>query len=582
MNHKLAAECRASLLLLVVLPAPAFAGPDHVTRAEHRASVAPSTDASRRKAPPAVISDPDLVFTVPALARPEYLLQTPDPTFGTLVMRIAGTAGTPTTPVAGTWGSDARHGYSKRQPWNADQSLVVIENRVGGSPTTLFLDGKTFQPLYGPPSGYPKYDYRWHPSRSHASEQINVNSSGTELMWYDIARRTKTRSWTLPLAVDGIGSGEGNVSANGRFILLADTTHIFVVDMDPQPPHAAYPSKRIGPPHTITTCNAPDCGIDWVSISPSGKYGVVSYHGDYVQVFDVDPLTLALSPRPMPATSPRCHGSAANGFVYDVGHSDMALNPYDANEDVIIGQEHCGNRGKTLDGQAIGSVVMVRLRDGRLTSLTNGKNEAYAHHISTRNLERPGWAYAGYYKQDGKRFSDEVIAVRMDGSGTVERLAHKHSTFADCYRCESHAVPSPDGMRVLFASNWAQDCGAMCGALNDIKDYVVSRPEGVADAPAPTAPERSEPARFGLERCYPNPAGALASVEFSLEGGEPARLEVLDLTGRIVADRELGAPGSGRHTVTIGPVAGSRPGVYWLRLRQGRRVAELQATFIRP
>jgi hypothetical protein len=35
-------------------------------------------------------------------------------------------------------------------------------------------------------------------------------------------------------------------------------------------------------------------------------------------------------------------------------------------------------------------------------------------------------------------------------------------------------VPSRDGQRVLFASNWAQDCGSGCGSSSDIKAYVAS------------------------------------------------------------------------------------------------------------
>ena len=71
------------------------------------------------------------------------------------------------------------------------------------------------------------------------------------------------------------------------------------------------------------------------------------------------------------------------------------------------------------------------------------------------------------------RFSDEVIAVKLDGSKAVQRFAHKHSVFDGCYRCESHPAPSMDGRRILFASNWAEHCGASCGSTTDIKDYLI-------------------------------------------------------------------------------------------------------------
>jgi hypothetical protein len=273
--------------------------------------------------------------------------------------------------------------------------------------------------------------------------------------------------------VRAIGDGEGNPSLDGRYLALCDSSRMFVVDMDPQPPHAPYPNVRIGPVvDFLADCALPECRLGWVSVSPSGKYVVCKYGGDYPRVYDLDAATLALTPRALPEEAPRCHGTAAQGFLYDLGHCDMTLNPFDGNEDVLIGQEHCGLRGATIDGQRIGGVVMARLRDGAITPLTDPANEAYPHHVSTQNVERPGWAYVGYYPEPGKRFSDEIVAVKLDGSRAVERWAHKHSATQDCYRCEAHAVPSRDGRRVVWASNWAIDC-VDCGPVTDLKPYVV-------------------------------------------------------------------------------------------------------------
>ena len=225
---------------------------------------------------------------------------------GARIMRITSDPGASTAPVAGTWGSDARHVYSKQQPWNADQTLLSIENRSGGSPSPLILDGATYLPRYGRCANYALYDYRWHPARPH--EQINVNPAGTELMWFDVTTCTKTRSWTLPITVDyGIGSGEGNPSHDGRFVALGNNTDMFVVDMDPQPPHAPYPNRRIGPvyhfPPESLTAEAPD---EWtignLSISPSGRYVDVKFSSgdattvDGHRIFEVDPVTLAPAP----------------------------------------------------------------------------------------------------------------------------------------------------------------------------------------------------------------------------------------------------------------------------------------------
>ena len=332
------------------------------------------------------VTDPTLVFSEPSVSKPAYLAATTDPTFHTQVTRIAGDAGASTSPLSGTWGSDARHVYSKQQPWNADGSMLVIENR-GGAPSPMFLDGSTYQPRRAPCASDPLYDYRWHPARSHMNEMINVDASGNELMWFDVVNCTKTRTWTLPLIANyGIGSGEGNPSNDGRFVAVGSATQLAIVDMDPQPPLAPYPNKRIGPVRDISDCGGSSCSIDWVSVSASGKYAVVNYDGDYPRVFDIDPATLALTPHVYAGSTPECLNHApSNGFVLDLGHADFALNPFDGNEDVLLGQRSSGCPS-TVNGAAMAGVVMVRLRDGTVTLLTGPTNEAFPHRSEERRV----------------------------------------------------------------------------------------------------------------------------------------------------------------------------------------------------
>jgi len=423
---------------------------------------------SRPKVAPIV--DPWAVLTAPDVAKPAYLMPIfPEP-FHLKVTRISGDAGSRIAWRAGgspTWGADARHHYSNDQPWSADGTLLTLQNT--GSPHSVYLDGETYQPVRGPCPNDDAYDDRWHPSYAHAHERIAVNRTGT-LSWFDVVTCTQTRRWTLPFPVIGIG---GTPSDDGRFIALSNGKRFTVVDMDPQPPFAPYPNRRIGPPvDLISDCGLPGCAENWVSVSASGKYVVVNYHGDHLRVYDVDPGTLAATPRPMPTVYANCSGTAVNGFIYDLGHQDMVLNPFDNNEDVIVGQEHCGNRGKMVAGVLVGGVVMVRLRDGKVTALTNPTNEAYPYHISTRNSDRPGWAYVSYWPAPGRRFNDEIVAVKLDGSGAVERYAHTRTETSACYRCEAHAVPARDGKRVLWASNWMAH-GAGTGSKLVIQTYIV-------------------------------------------------------------------------------------------------------------
>ena len=45
---------------------------------------------------------------------------------------------------------------------------------------------------------------------------------------------------------------------------------------------------------------------------------------------------------------------------------------------------------------------------------------------------------------------------------TAERIVHLHTKKLD-YITEAHAVPSPDGRRVLWASNWGSASGRPIG-----------------------------------------------------------------------------------------------------------------------
>src|SRR5437867_6420665 len=123
-----------------------------------------------------------------------------------------------------------------------------------------------------------------------------------------------------------------------------------IVDMDPQPPFNTYAegNRRIGPPvpHGCIgfNDNVDDMRyIDWISVSAGRKYLIVHHAGDHPRVWDIDPQTLRLTPRPNSHQYPGMKGSAADGFIYEVGHADIAVNPFDANEDVIVGQEHGKN-----------------------------------------------------------------------------------------------------------------------------------------------------------------------------------------------------------------------------------------------
>jgi hypothetical protein len=468
----------------------------------------------------ALVTDPYAVFSEPNVSKPAYLTSWTDPVFRTKITRIANNPGLSFTTANngnGIWSKDARHNYQLFQPWSIDGSLYVLENKDGDGGVNggsggswLYLAGSTYKPTLGPPSNDPSSggDERWNPNPKYATQLVIAGSSQPKLWWYDVKNNAVTRSWSLPFTPLWLGNSKGHVSRDGRFVVLIDTTlsKMAVVDMDPQPPYSPYPSQRIGPVYKIeTTISGVSVTADNVAVDPSGKYALLHYNhvngvnDDYERVYDINPGTLAMSVHPMPSNVVQCTGNASDNWIYSLGHQDLSLNPFDNNEPVAIGQEACGHVGETVSGvktvnnNGIGHIVMVRLRDGAVTSLTDPGNwsgtplEAYADHISAQNQSLPGWVFVTYGYWVGEktyRYEDEVIAVSLDGKQRVQRLAHLHSDFdnqisTNCastdsdfnYRSEPHGAPSPDGKRLAFASNWLINGNGTGGC--SIQDYII-------------------------------------------------------------------------------------------------------------
>ena len=77
---------------------------------------------------------------------------------------------------------------------------------------------------------------------------------------------------------------------------------------------------------------------------------------------------------------------------------------------------------------------------------------------------------------------------------------------------------------------------------------------------------------FALDPVRPNPAhGDGLIVRFTLASPAAASLELLDVAGRRVAMREVGARGPGRHSVNLSERGRIPPGIYLVRLTQGAR-----------
>ena len=119
---------------------------------------------------------------------------------------------------------------------------------------------------------------------------------------------------------------------------------------------------------------------------------------------------------------------------------------------------------------------------------TDTVSPAELFQLSARNVNQPAWVYASYYLGNdsaGDRFNEQIIAVKMGGSGSVERLARIHADWENVtgtagqyrskdldydHRSQPHRVPSPGAEQVIFSSNWVY----LGNGGQGIEDYVIN------------------------------------------------------------------------------------------------------------
>jgi hypothetical protein len=86
---------------------------------------------------------------------------------------------------------------------------------------------------------------------------------------------------------------------------------------------------------------------------------------------------------------------------------------------------------------------------------------------------------------------------------------------------------------------------------------------------------------FALHAPSPNPGRGDLLVPFSLDSSAPARLELLDVSGRRVESHEVGSRGAGVHQLRLGRDTRLAPGVYLVRLVRADGVLSVRAAILR-
>ncbi len=144
-------------------------------------------------------------------------------------------------------------------------------------------------------------------------------------------------------------------------------------------------------------------------------------------------------------------------------------------------------------------------------------------------------------------------------------------------------VPGPGNLVVAQADTGYADPGS-AGSWYKLSAVDVHGNESAFTALGPGQTAGAPPAAplaFALEPVRPNPVAARALVvRFVLSADSPARLELLDVGGRSVASRDVGALGAGAHALPLAEDVALAPGLYFVRLRQGTNVRTTRVSVV--
>jgi hypothetical protein len=330
-----------------------------------------------------------------ARSRPPYLVGVLDSALGTVTTRVTSTAG-------------VRHSYARLSAWNRDGTRILLGFTYPGR----MLDGRTYADL----GSFRQVSQAiW----SNVDPNKLYGAMGNAVYRQNATTAAETRLHTFSgYASITIGSWEGAISDDDRWMALIGTT-------------------STGAKHLITYDVANDAVLADLQVSSRIDNAQISRKGNYVVVVNASDGTAA--------------GQGVERYTRDLTNR-LFLTPYARHGDNALDAN--GNEIYVANAPYVDS---FRLSDGSRTRLLAGLTAFEYGHTSGRNLDRPGWVYLSVYDNTataGRPGHDQVVAVKTDGSGIVEVFAFEHHTNTTSYADQPQAVPSPDGTRVLFASEW--------------------------------------------------------------------------------------------------------------------------------
>jgi hypothetical protein len=336
------------------------------------------------------------------------------------------------------------HPYPKQgSPWNKDMSLLRIDRRIYDAKTLREISlsrgktGSAVDKLMKRPVSAAS-GIRWSKKKPNVLYVMGGDNTFYELTLSDDRSSVKEREIKGLGATDtyglfSIGHNEGNIDYDDRYVILSSTKkdkiYVFLLDIKNKSLVWGDEPKFLD-----------GTKFDWISVSPSGKYIIVSAKGQ-IDLYDASNFQLLKS-------------SMANYAE----HGDIGV---DKNGDDVYVQLKSGGGG-------IFAYILKNQEEIRLLDSNYGGG-----HISCRNYLLKGWCFVSTNEEKYR----EVFAVSLDGSKTVRRYAQTHQRGKESpdgqvgnkyyYAQNSFVNVSPNGARLIFWSDFGNPENYLYATYNE-------------------------------------------------------------------------------------------------------------------
>lgn len=324
--------------------------------------------------------------------------------------------------------SDSKHPYSKKgSAWNSNMKIIRLGYKLYDAKTFKELPvskGQTKTEAYKT-VGSPRHgtgDIRWSTINPNIMYTLSSNKKFVSILVNKNRNKTSLDQEFLDLSTYkdvSIGKSEGNLDYKSEYIVFSATKEnddkVYAllykigdktIAWEKEIPHALWQAKNNKPNY-----------FDWISVDALAEHIVTS----------VD----------------------HNMYVYDMNlNNEVKIEDYASHGD--LGIDVNGNPVYVqfvFHGEV--GIYSYNLRNPKQPRIRLLPKKYSGGHVSCRNHQLPGWCYLS----TGQEGYTEVIALKLDhGTGTVRRFAQTHMSFKG--HDETQVNVSPDGKRILFASDW--------------------------------------------------------------------------------------------------------------------------------